>query len=79
MRWTPHRSCRARNDLLHELARHVQQAPNTTRASATASAATRLALEVELERHLRSLRNSVLLRRTRVLHKVSKSPISWTR
>lgn len=53
---------------LHELARNVQQATNTTGASsATCTTSTGFALHVELERHLSSLCDSVLLGSFRVL------------
>jgi hypothetical protein len=64
------------SDLLHEFARNVEQSTNTTGATSATSTSTSLALHVELERHLCSLSNSVLLRGFRVLYTISKYPIS---
>jgi hypothetical protein len=57
---------------LHELARHVQHASEGARVTATrATAATSLALHVELEGHLSSLGNGILLGGASVLGIVS--------
>jgi hypothetical protein len=54
--------------LLHELAGHVQETTETSARAATRGAASaQLALHVELESHLSSLRNGILLSSTGIL------------
>ena len=62
---------------LHELARNVEQAADTTGASSTCPASTSLALHVELEGHLGRLGNSILLGSTLALHLVSHKSLSF--
>lgn len=59
-------------NLLHELTGNIQQSTKSTRAPSTLTTATRLALHVELQRHLRRLRNSILLRSRRMLNIISQ-------
>jgi hypothetical protein len=62
--------------LLHEIARDVEQATEATGASSSSTAATSLALHVELECHLSCLSDSILLGSSRVLEIVSLCPFN---
>jgi hypothetical protein len=62
--------------LLHELARDVEQATDATGASSSSTAATSLALQVELKCHLSCLSDSILLGSSRVLEIVSLCPFN---